>query len=103
MTLAIHAQLLIFELDTIVPPVQCVLRNLDNIAAGDAGREEGHGRAVRDQDTQEGHHHPGRRHRLRHDREEGPGPVPEAALPCPASLLLPNHGKRWIMYLRSIL
>ena len=31
MTLAIHAQLLIFELDTIVPPVQCVLRNLDNM------------------------------------------------------------------------
>ena len=31
MTFAIHAQLLIFELDTIVPPVQCVLRNLDNM------------------------------------------------------------------------
>jgi len=40
---------------------------------GDVGREEGHGRALRHQDPQEGHHHPGRRRGMHHGGEKSSG------------------------------
>lgn len=59
---------------------------------GDAGREERYRRAVRDQDLEEGYHHPGRRRGMHHGRETCFGVVHQAAIPCPTTLLLPNHG-----------
>lgn len=61
---------------------------------GHVGREEGHRRAVRHQDIEEGHHHPGRRRRVHHGGEEGVGVGSEAAVLGADALLLPNYGER---------
>ncbi|XP_042150587.1 ribosomal protein S6 kinase-like 1 isoform X4 [Ixodes scapularis] len=59
---------------------------------GAAGRAQGHGRAVRHQDPQEGHHHPGRRRGLCHGGKAGPRPAGQAPVPGAAALVLPDHG-----------
>lgn len=59
---------------------------------GVASGTEGHGRAVRHQDTEEGHHHPRRGRRLRHGREAGVSVVNQASVPRATALLFPNYG-----------
>lgn len=62
------------------------------IRQGDAGRAEGHGRAVRDQDPEKGHHHPGRWRGVHHGGEAGAGTVAKATVPGAAALVFPNDG-----------
>lgn len=60
--------------------------------AGDAGREEGHGWAVRHQNPEEGCRDPGRRCGVHHGGKESPRSVWETTFPHSAALLFPNHG-----------
>ena len=62
------------------------------LCTGAVGGAEGHWRAVRDQDPQEGRHHSGRRRRVHHDRETRAGDAGTTAVPCRPTLLLPDHG-----------
>jgi len=60
-------------------------------ALGGAGGAEGHGRAVRGQDTQEGRDRSERRHRVRARREASSRHVQQVAVPCRPPLLLPDQ------------
>ena len=62
------------------------------VEKGDVGRTQGNGRTVRHQDPEEGHHHPGRRHRVHHGGEARAGHEQPAAVPRPAALVLPDDG-----------
>lgn len=70
----------------------CLLSTLPPLP-GDASGEEGHGRAVRNQDPEEGHHHPGRRRGVHHGGEESAGHGTEAAFPRADAFLLSDHGE----------
>lgn len=61
--------------------------------AGSSGGAARHRRAVRHQNLEEGHHHPGRRRGVHHDREAGVGAGQQASVPGAAALLLPDHGE----------
>lgn len=62
--------------------------------AGDAGRDEVHGGAVRNQDPEEGRCDPGWWCGVHDGWEKGAGAEGQATLPHPAPLLLPDCGER---------
>lgn len=63
--------------------------------AGNAGRDEVHGGAVRNQDLEEGCGDPGRWCGVYYGWKEGVGTEGQATVPHPAPLLLSDRGKRW--------
>ena len=64
---------------------------------GDAGREERNWRALRNQDSEERHHHPRWWYWLHDDREASAGHGTQTAFPSPDSFLLPNYGTKYFL------